>query len=204
MRGLRKEGRRASLTLFPALLVIGLLALGCAGTASATVLCKTATDPCTGGTYAKGTVLEASLKSGTKWKLVEGVGTLECGEAAIKGAVTNPGPEGPVAGSVSSLSFGKCNNTVEVLKTGTFRIGSPSGSNGTLTLEGFEIKSIIAGVECIYGGPASISLTGGEMASAKASSTLTKTSGIFLCVQQAEWTAEFTVTAPEPLYVSSS
>ena len=178
-----------------------------ASSASATVLCKTATDPCI-SSYAKGTVIEASLKSGTKSKLNVGF-EFECEEGAIKAEVTNPGPE-TVSGSVSSFSFGKCSGSgepsIEVLKNGTFSIGSPSGGNGALTLEGFEFKVSVMGVECIFGGSGSASLSGGEMAAFKVSASLPKkggSKGEFLCKEQAEWSAEYTVTAPEPLYVES-
>jgi hypothetical protein len=205
MRAFGKEERRASLILIPALLVTGLLALGYAGTASAAVLCKTASNPCTGGIYGKGTSVEASLKSGTKSKLKVPV-EIECEESTVKGEVTDPGPE-TVSGPISSFSFGKCSGfgeaSIEVLKSGTFSIGSPSGGNGTLTLEGFEIKVTFAGVECIFGGPASTSLSGGEMGAIKVNASLPRGKGGPLCSEKAEWTAEYTVTAPEPLYVES-
>jgi hypothetical protein len=165
------------------------------------VLCKTASSPCSGGTYGESTPVEASLKSGTKSKLAGGQ-TVECEEAAIKGKLTSSGSE-TASGPLSSLSFGKCGNTVTTLKSGTFSIESPNSGNGILRLEGFEITAAMAGVSCIYGGPASTSLVGGEMASIGVSASLPKQGGSFLCDEHAEWTAEFTITTPEPLYVSS-
>jgi hypothetical protein len=194
-------------------LVLMLCALGLVAGAersSATVLCKTATNPCTGGTYGKGTVIEASLKSGTKSVLHPPFGEIECSKSPIKGEVTNAGGEGAnVSGTVTSWSFSECNATVTVLKKGTFRIESTSGGNGTLVLEGFEITTSFIGTHCIWSGPSSIPLSGGSMAAAGTTSTMTRTggsSGTFCDggKPQQQWTVDYTVTAPEPLYVSES
>jgi hypothetical protein len=193
--------------LLAVLLTIALLAIGfSASTASATVLCKTATNPCTGGTYGKGTALEASLK----FSKMHPLGALNCAEGSIKGEVTNAGGEGTnVTGTFSNVSFSNCgSNTVTVLKPGTFKIKSPSGGNGTLVWEGFEITVIIAGAHCIYGGwleTTALSLEGGEMASlVNSNTTILRTGGMsgIICGGTMTWTAEYTVTAPEPLYVA--
>jgi hypothetical protein len=192
---------------FPVLVVMfGALAVALSlltANASATVRCKTATNPCTGGTYAKGTAVEASLKS-AKSVLDPPFGAIECTESTIKGEVSNPGGEGAiVSGAVSSLSFGECNATVSVLKKGTFSIEATSGGNGTLKLEGFETTVKFLCTHCIYSGTATLSLKGGEMASIAGPATLKRTAGSSgaFCGESAAWTAEYTVTAPEPLWV---
>jgi hypothetical protein len=196
--------KRAALVSAVAVVTILAVSAAGAGSASATVLCGANTDPCTSGTYGKGSVLEASLKSGTTWHLPAGFATVNCGETAIKGEVTNGGGEGTnVSGTINTLSFGSCNVTVNVLKKGTFSISSTSGGNGTLTLEGFEVTFSTAGTSCTYGGTASMSLSGGAMASLKTIGSLSKTAGGFLCASPANWSAEYTVTAPEPLYVGN-
>lgn len=190
-------------------LAIALLALGLGGgtTASATVLCKTATNPCSGNFYGKGTTVEASLKSGTKSVLHSPSNDIECTSSSIKGEVTSPGGVGSNAsGTVSSLSFGGCNATVSVLKKGTFTIESPAEGNGTLKLEGLEITTEFLSTHCIYAGPASFSLNGGGMAVIAGPSSLRRTggnSGLFCGTLESSqaWTAEYTITAPEPLYV---
>ncbi len=174
-----------------------------ATSASATVLCKAATEHCAASNaYGKGAIVEASLKSGTKWVLKAGYRTFECEEASIKGEVTNPG--GPTSsaasGTVTALSVGKCNGTVEVPKPGTFKIVYSSGGNGTLTLEGLEIKTLNESF-CAYGGPVSTSLSGGAMAVVKASASVPLKEGFPNCANPATLTAEYTVTKPEPLYV---
>jgi hypothetical protein len=197
---------RAGLYLAGLLLALATLAFATTGSASATVLCKTATDPCSGGTYGKGTTIEASLKAGTSWRLPAGFATPECEEAALKGEVTDPGGEesASISGPLTSLSFGECNMTVTVLKKGNFSVSSTSGGNGTLALEGFEITFFNGVTSCTYGGSASMSLSGGAMASLKTSGSLTKVAGSFLCANPAVWSAEYTVASPEPLYVADS
>ncbi|HEX5526363.1 MAG TPA: hypothetical protein VFX44_04075 [Solirubrobacterales bacterium] len=169
-----------------------------------TVLCKAATNPCTGGTYGKGTTIEASLKSGTKSVLDPPFGTIECSESSIKGEVTNPGGEGSiVSGTTSSLTFKSCNGTVSVLKAGAFSIKTPKEGNGTLTLEGLETTVEFVGIHCIYSGTSSFTLKGGEMAWIQSPATLSRTGGRSegFCGASATWTAEYTITAPEPLFV---
>src|SRR4051812_14523203 len=193
--------KRAILISLAAVAAALLSVTAAASTASATALCNTASNPCTGGAYAKGTKVEAGLKS-TSWTLLAGFANISCTEASIKGEVTNPGPTGPVTGTVSSLSFGSCGGaTVDVLKQGTFSIDSPSGGNGPLPLEGFQITVSPSGASCVYGGPAGFSLTGGATASLKSTGSLSKASGGFLCANPASLSVEYTITVPEPLFV---
>lgn len=194
---LRLTNRRLALAIGLALTVAA--ALSSASSASATVLCKTSGSPCSGGTYGKGTIIEASLKTGTSWVLNDGKAR-SCEEATIKGEVTNAGgtPGIPVTGTVNSMKVGKCSALVEVTKGGTFSIRS-SAAGPVLTLEGFEIST--GGGACFYGGPADTSLTPGAMASIGISATLPKAGGLSTCSTTASWSAQYTVTAPEPLYV---
>jgi hypothetical protein len=171
------------------------------------VLCKTATNPCTGGTYGKGTTIEASLKTGTKSVLDGAPGNVECSEGSIKGEVTSAGGEGAnTSGTISSLALGGCNGeSLKVLKNGTFAIESTSSGNGTLKLEGFE-TTVEFGFHCIFSGTASLSFKGGEMASIAGPATIKRTGGRSggFCGSSATWTVEYTVTAPEPVYVEGA
>ena len=184
------------------LLVLG---FATAAPASATVLCKTNTSPCTGGAYAKGTTIEASLKSKTK-SVFDGPAKVECEGSSLKGEVTNPGGEAVVSGTLSSLSFTACGSaTVSVLKAGTFKVESPKEGSGTLKLEGLEATVETLGLHCIFSGTTSFSLKGGEMGSLVSPTALKRTggrSGAF-CGTEASWTVEYTVTTPAPLYVAS-
>jgi len=170
-----------------------------AGTAGATELCKTASSPCSGGTYGKGTTIEASLKAGTKWVFTADKAR-SCEEATIKAEVTGAGgtPGVPVTGTVTSMKLGKCSGVIEVAKTGTFSISSSAGSS-ILSFEGIEINA--GGGVCLHGGSAAATLTPGAMASIGVKASLPKVGGTGSCPGSASWTAEFTVTAPEPIYV---
>lgn len=172
-----------------------------------TVLCKSASNPCSGGSYPKGTAIEMSLKSGVKSVLDPPYGAIECSESPVKGEVTGPGGGGsPVFGTIGTLSLGKCNANVSVLNKGIFTIESPKEGNGTFKLEGLETTVEFLGTHCIYSGKISFSLKGGEMASLATSSSLRRTSGRSgaFCGESAAWTVEYTVTAPEPLYVEEA
>jgi len=197
--------RKASLTSSPRSLALAAVALAAvfgglwAGTAGATELCKTASTPCSGGTYGKGTTIEASLKAGTKWVLTADK-TRSCEEATIKAEVTGAGgtPGVPVTGTVTSMKLGKCSGVIEVTKTGTFSIAS-SAASPVLTFEGLEINA--GSGTCFYGGPGTTNLTPGSMAAIGANTTLPKLGGSGTCPAAASWTAEFTVTSPEPIYI---
>ncbi|HET7417796.1 MAG TPA: hypothetical protein VFJ61_09255 [Solirubrobacterales bacterium] len=177
-----------------------------AGTASATVICKTKTSPC-GSPYAKGTVFKAVLTPGTKAVLKAGFMTIECTEG--NGSVemtTSGGATETVKGNTKTLSFGGCNAEVKVLKTGTGEIHWTSGTNGTFTAEGMEVTGSALGVDCVYGGKigSGITLNGGTSPTISINAKLPLISGGFLCANPASMTASLTVIEPTPLYVLAS
>jgi len=189
------------------------LALLGAGSASATVLCKTATSPCTGGTYGAGTVLKTVLKEGEAAKFVPSLSI--CNESAIELEVTNAGGFGvKVSGNVLGLTFAKCGSCpVSVLKKGTtFSIANNGGGNGNIEINGVELTapSLSCGAQhCVYAGSfaTGITLVGGAMAMVDVEASIPRTSGGFSCGTKIVWGATFegpgyTVTSPEPLYVS--
>lgn len=200
------EQAKKRIGLLGALLAVSALTLSvlAAPSASATVLCKTATSPCTSGPYGVGTLVELSLKSETKSVLHTLVGNIECSEASLEAEITKVGGAATnVSGSSLNSKFKGCNGTVTVLKAGTFTVESPTEGNGTLKLEGLETTTEREGVHCIYSGSVSLSLKGGEMASASGAVTLSHTGGKAggFCGTTAEWTVEYTVTSPAPLFV---
>jgi hypothetical protein len=197
---MRRPGRKAEAAslLSSALLIMGLAMLSVAGTASASVLCKTASNPCTGGTF--GSPLELKLKTNTLSTFTTPNPTNSCQEVVIQGEITTAPEKGvTLAGPVTKLSFGGCAGPVTVSEKGSFSVHYTEGNNGTLTLEGFQFTDGVLG--CVLTGPTSLALSAGEMGSAVVSSPLIKKSGVF-CPEKVTWDAEFTVTAPEPLYVS--
>lgn len=188
-----------------AIVVAAVAAIG-AGSASATVICKTKSSPC-GSLYPKGTVFQSELTPGTTAVLKAGFATFECteGHGTVETTTTGSATE-TVKGITKALSFGGCNGVVNVLKTGTGEIHWTSKTNGTFTVEGIEVTGSMLGVDCVYGGAISsgITLNGGEKPTITINSKVGLLSGGFLCGNPATMTASLTVTEPTPLYVLAS
>jgi hypothetical protein len=182
------------------------LAIFGAGTASATVVCKTSTSPCA-SPYLKGTTFKSVLTPGTTAVFKAGFMTIECTEGS--GSVettTNGSATETVKGITKTLSFGGCNAEFKVLKTGTGEIHWTSKTNGTFTAEGMEVTGSALGVDCVYGGKISsgITLTGGTKPTITINAKVPLISGGFLCANPGQMTASLTVTEPTPLYVLGS
>jgi hypothetical protein len=169
------------------------------------VLCKSEAKPCS-LRYGSGTAITARLKTGTNSILNAGFPVVECGESSMSGEVQDPGSSTePIVGVWTSWTFGGCNCKVTVPSAGNFSIDWTSGSSGALTLSGFETKAECGGKECIFGSGVSegITLSGGSPAAIKAvAAPIPKKSGIAECKSTSEWSAEYEVTTPKPLFVA--
>lgn len=212
-----------------AIAAAALMAFVGASTASATVLCKTeGTGTPTGTTcppgqaYEGGTTIHAVLDPETgPAKLVTSFKTIECEESTVSVVTRNEGSatetvigdvEEPEEGGkkVPKLTFGKCNCEVNVLKGGSLEIHWIEGShNGTLTSSEGEVtitcSTVFGNVHCIYKTNATDlgKLTGGPMATMDIEkSSIPRLTTNALCSEKAEWSAKYTVTSPEPLYVT--
>jgi hypothetical protein len=178
-----------------------LMAFVGAGTASATTLTGLE-----GKVVKTGTTIHA-VNSGTA-TLTTSFKNIECSESTVQGSTTNETGT-TVNGSVGTLTFGKCNCEVKVLKTGTLsieRIGTTS--NGTLRSSGAEVtascSTIFGTVHCIYATSNTDlgTLTGGTTAKMDISSAdipRLPTSG--LCDESANWDATYLVDNPDTLNV---
>lgn len=195
-------------------------ALG-AGTAAATptALCKAPTTPaglpiCEGNhLYPAGTNVHAVLEAGTKLNIATPLGLVECNKATL-GVTTEQQTAKPLGAVVNALTFGECEDEgepvdVTTVKNGTLDIEIVDlpvwTHNGTLTLTGTEIKVLwtFTGAECFYDPGHTGVLTGGPMATIDWAGTLIKTGGNLLCPEgNANWNGAFTVTSPEPLWIS--
>lgn len=189
-----------------AVAMAALLVVFGAGTASATVVCKTSTSPCA-SPYLKGTVFKGTLTPGTTAVFKAGFATIECseGQGSIE-TTSNGSATETVMGLTKTLSFGGCNATLSVLKTGAGEIHWTSKTNGTFTTEGMEVTAATLGVDCIYGGKISsgITLNGGVSPTISINAKVPLISGGFLCANPGTMTASLTVTEPTPLYVLAS
>jgi hypothetical protein len=192
-----------------------------AGAASATFtsLCKAPTTPnglpiCEGNhLYPAGTRIHAELQAGTKLSIATPIGVVECKTSTLD-ALTEQQTEKPLGAIVNALTFGECEDEGEPVDITTVKNGTLDieiidlpvwTHNGTLTLTGTEIKVLwtFTGAECFYDPGHTGVLTGGPMATIDWFGTLTKTKGNLLCPEgNANWNGAFTVTSPEPLWVS--
>lgn len=213
--------RKLRIVLLAATAVAALMAIVGAGSASATVtsLCKAPTTPnglpiCEGNhLYPAGTTIHAHLEAGTKLVIPGPNGVVECKGSTID-AITEQQTAKPLGAILNMLSFGECEDAgepvdVETVVKGTLDIeliDLPVWThNGTLTLTNTEIRILwtFSGDECFYD-PGDVGvLTGGPMATIDWSGPLTYTKGSLGCLPgNASWNGAYTVTTPEPLWVS--
>jgi hypothetical protein len=188
-------------------------------TATPTALCKAPTTfgalpICEGNhLYPPGTRIHAELEARTKLNVVTPLGVVECGMATLD-ALTEQQTAKPLGAIVNALTFGECQDEGEPVDITTVKNGTLDieiidlplwTHNGTLTLTGTEIKVLWtwSGAECFYDPGHTGVLTGGPMATIDWFGTLIKTRGNLLCPEgNANWNGAFTVTSPEPLWIS--
>ena len=192
-----------------AIAAIALMAMAGVGSAGAeTYLCKATEDTCSqANAYGVGTEIKANLVPKTKAVLTASgeLPTVECGSSTVEGKTeTATTPEGKLSG----LTFGECNQTVEVLEKGSLQIHWDAEHNGTVTTRGIRIrvKALFGSLSCDFGGEIKegLTLTGSSAPKIDATATVpvTQETGIIECPTSAVWHAEYEVTKPTPLYVS--
>lgn len=185
---------------------IALMALVGATSASATVMCKTETDPCT-SPYGTGTAIKGSLEGATKFETTGGEVLDECEASSTEGKVENAG------GSTLTVTLG-IGRTFSVCKVLTISVlaGSielhkiPKTWNFTVTGKGAQITLAIFGASCTYGMGNGVDL--GTLTPLKFKfdinkAKLLKTEGGFLCPAEVLWSATY-VGTPEPAYAAES
>lgn len=188
------------------LTIVAALSLVCLGgsTASATVLCETNTDPCTGEGYGAGAIIEASSSN---VDFAVPFGTVTCTGSTLKAEVGNPGGESgeAVTGPFTSITFTSCSCPVTSLNKGTFEVNSSESGNGTLKGTGNELEIKCSGISCIYKTSSTTLgvVTGGESAVLDVSATVPRTggSGGIFCGSTGTFTASYVVSAPEALFM---
>jgi hypothetical protein len=193
----------------PGLIVVAamaLMALLGVGSASATVLCKTTTNPCGEAWKYSGTI-EGSLKSGTTAVLKTTGGEIDntCTGGSAKGTASAGGATSTVTGTASTtdVNLSGCTHTVDLLEECAGEIHSISGtSSGTVTVKGCAVTTVLLGVSCTYGPGAGADVgvveeggSGGE--AVKVSEVASKQAGSFLCPSTVVYEALVVRTAPE-------
>jgi hypothetical protein len=183
-----------------------LMAFVGAGTASATrIYCGATHCPA-------GTDISATLKTGSTAILETTGGTtlVTCSGSTVAGKTSNTGSSTEtVKGPISTLSWSGCTNTVNTIVKGELEIHSASPTNnGTLTAKSTQVTvDGIFGESCIYGAGAGLNLgtvVGGSPASISISALVPLISGGGFCPKETRWTANYTVTKPNPLTVHAS
>jgi hypothetical protein len=194
------------LVVLTAASVVALLAALTAGSASATVLCKSSEKGCSeANRYAGGTKIKASLKSGTTVKLATLYGvTLDiCQTSTLTGEVTDAGGSHgrAVKADVSAASFGECSRmtTPEGFPWHS-EINQTEGGAGTQSFSNFTFKVNTIFGSCTYGG-LNFAVKGGSQAELVSQGTVKWVSGNAACPKEAIFTATYVVSEPSPLYV---
>ena len=198
-----------------AVAAMALMAFG-AGTASATKLCSTNTNPCTGTVYGKGTAIKTQLQAGTIANLTTSTGNVTCTTSSIEGKTTSGGGGTgvPVEGEITSLKFSSCTLDVfgspscTVTATGIptkVEANATSNGNGTLSTGSAGATVNCAGwINCTFTAPGILlTVTGGNPAHVTATQEVLAGSGV-LCPSEARWDATYEVTAPKPLFLTVS
>jgi hypothetical protein len=204
-----------------AVAAMALMAFVGAGTASATKLCKnsTSTVVCS-EPYGVGTEIKSKLTGSAILETTGGTTLDTCTGGEVNGKIEKEGSAtATVSGKNSAITWTGCSVPTTTLATGELEIHAKpelnskgelvDTDNGTLTASGAEV-TVNTGFfgACVYGtgtGKDLGTLLGGSPATLAISTNVTLTkneSG--LCPSETKWTAEYTVTEPKPLYVSTS
>jgi hypothetical protein len=198
-----------------------LMAFVGAGTASATELTCT-NPPGTKVMCPEPTHIHAEVHPGTKVVLDPPFGSIECSASTVTFyASTGSSTTTPTSvnskgesGELETLTFGSCNATVTVVKSGRLEIHTTEAlpnHNGILTSTGAKVTVEFIGTHCIFEtnnttiGHVTGSSTTGGMPTLDISATIPRVggrSGAF-CGEKASWTGGYTITTPEWLDVDN-
>jgi hypothetical protein len=181
-----------------------------AGTASATVLCKTLSSPCTGGDYASETKIESVNTVEPVLENLTGTEVLKCRNQAASGKLSSTGgATATPVWSLETLTFAECLAEVATLQAGSIEIHYTSGGNGTLTTAKSVEWTYQDGLrgKCSYSTGAGTDvgvLKGGSEPLVEVSAVGTLFAGGAACWMQTRWTDKLKVTTPTPLFVAAS
>ncbi len=192
-----KRMKKLSLAVMAA---AALMALGGAGTASATVLYNGATK------LGVGSVIDFSLAPGGSGLMVDTKGTSldTCKTTTIKLTLTSAGSSTTTTkGEISELTQSNCTIPTKTAKLGSGEIHHIAGTtNGVVTSSSeiaYTINTILFG-ECIYGvmaGTTLGTLTGGNPPTFHSNASVKKLSGSnAACPETGKWTGTYVGTEP--------
>jgi hypothetical protein len=190
-----------------------------AGSASAITLCKeaqNASEECPAGKrYPSGTVLKASLVTGTKAVLLSNLGTIECNKAETAGK-TSEESGSPLKGQIETVTFSECEVegvpctvTTENLPYTALLLLEPAGSYHLIVHNGKALVVCAGVINCKFGAAeilfSQVNLPLAEDVDLKVLQELERSStGLIgaICPSTAVWHAEYLVSTPHPLFVA--
>ncbi len=174
-----------------------------------TQLCKTSVeDPCFESFYYQGTAIEAEASSVT---IATSSGTITCSKGSVIKGKTGASGGSPLPIELSEFSLKGCNWAgIGLCETATTQLKPASVSRTEGTLNGIWkggaswLFKCGFNVECTFILPQSdeLTLTGGNPATLVASEEFLEQSGNW-CPYIAKFSANYTVTSPKPVYVTS-
>lgn len=198
-----------------AVAAMALMAFAGAGTASASVLCKNGTNPCT-EPYANGTTISASLEGETAvLRNTESSIVNTCTGSSVTGALENGSGTATAKGKVETkgLTFSNCIDTpTETVTPGEIEIhATDDKGNGTVTAKGVTVTMPLFGVVCGFtaGGGVDLGTYTESTKTIHITAVVNKdpnhSPGGFLCPSTAVWEANYVITQPAgTVFVSTS
>lgn len=204
--------RNLKILALAAIAIAVLMASGGAGVASATELCSTNTNPCSGTMYGPGTVLHAISEGHMAFQ--SGFRVIEC-ESTIEAAIANTGSSSETAQiTITHLEWTSCGCPYTTVENGELEIhteNASSNGNGTLTGKSSTWTTTCSGVACKFGfsagGTDLGTLTGGNPATIDIESQVVYKTGDasnFVCTAGTgieKWQGSYEITSPKPLFV---
>ncbi len=181
-----------------------------AGTASATVLCATTTQPCV-EVYPVNEKYHGETTAGAVLETSSGEQMSKCESSTIKGQVVEPGGAGEVAVlSIGGLTWVGCSAKVETVVTGELGVEYIAETDdGTVTDLRTKLAVVYLGGTCTYAISEKVASTLGRLTGAlmiptlDVNGSLPKVAGGFLCPTTMKWTAEYRLKEPLPLFVEA-
>jgi hypothetical protein len=193
-----------------AVAAMALMAFVGAGSASATVICKTEVTPCPSGwMVSQGEEVSASLEGTAKLETTAAEPTVL--DTCTAGSVSGPTEQTGSATETVSIKFTKeqlswgsptsCTNTTDTVSGGTIEFHWISPWSMTVTVKEAKVTVNTLGTSCTYGFGSEYKDIGiinppkeGGPAKMVISTLVPKTEGNFLCPGEARWTATYKVT----------
>jgi hypothetical protein len=196
-----------------AMAAAALMAFLGAGTASATVICKTVPTAgvCPEGwDYPAGTKGKASLRASTSALLetTSGAEIATCTGSTVEGTSENTGgATSTVKSTLTTLTWEGCNQTTDTINPGTGELHwIPGTNNGTLVTFGTIVTMGLFGVSCSYGtgeGTTMGTTVGGNPGRLMVNAVVPRVAGnTLLCPPSARFTAEYVATEPTAAWVA--